>query len=172
MSTISAIAAVARNNVIGNQGQLPWKLSDDMKHFKNTTVGKIVLMGRTTYHSLYVKPLPNRVNWVLSRDPDFAPESPDVRVFRSIEEVLAAPREIEMVVIGGAEIYRQMMPHVTRMYLTYVDADFEGDAFFPEPECVSDKTEWTTTETRLGVINEKNPFPHLFMTTERKKNPA
>ena len=115
--------------VIGRDGALPWRLPEDLKHFRRLTLGKTVLMGRKTWESLG-KPLEGRGNWVLSRDPLFRPAG--CAVFRTLDEALAADRDGELVVIGGAEIYRQALPLADTVHLTRVHARVEGDTRFPE----------------------------------------
>ncbi|TXI90884.1 MAG: dihydrofolate reductase [Cupriavidus sp.] len=127
--SISLIVACDENRLIGRNGDLPWRLPNDLKHFKSLTVGKTILMGRKTWDSLG-RPLPQRENWVLSRDAAFAPEG--ARVFATLEEAMSAHAEGELMVIGGAEIYRQALPHARRLYLTQVHAREQGDTWFPD----------------------------------------
>jgi dihydrofolate reductase len=131
--TISLIVALADNGVIGRANQLPWRIPADLKHFKEVTLGRAVIMGRKTYESIG-KPLPGRRNIVVSRK---AEEQPGVVVCRSLEEAFEHCRktegdDAEVFVIGGSEIYRQAMPFADRLYLTRVHAQVEGDAFFPQ----------------------------------------
>jgi dihydrofolate reductase len=127
---VSLIVAVAENGVIGARGALPWRLPDELAHFKRTTLGKPVLMGRRTWESLG-RPLPGRANVVLSRDPNFSPRG--ALVARDLDEALgmhaAAP---EQFVIGGASLYAEALPRADRIYLTRVHARPTGDVFFPE----------------------------------------
>ena len=126
---ISLVVAMDEGGVIGRGGALPWRLPEDLKHFRRLTLGKTVLMGRKTWESLG-KPLEGRGNWVLSRDPLFRPAG--CEVFRTLDEALAAERDGELVVIGGAEIYRQALPLADTVHLTRVHARVEGDTRFPE----------------------------------------
>ncbi|HSW11639.1 MAG TPA: dihydrofolate reductase [Solimonas sp.] len=126
---ISLIAALDDNRLIGRDNGLPWRLPNDLKFFKRTTLGKTVLMGRKTWESLG-RPLPQRDNWVLTRDPQFRAEG--ARVFQDLETALKAATDRELVVIGGAELYRQVLSLADRMYLTEVHGRFEGDAWFPD----------------------------------------
>lgn len=121
-----AIAAMSRNRVIGADGKIPWHLSEDLKFFKRTTLGHIILMGRKTYDSLG-KPLPGRENWVVSR----AAEIPGVRVFHELAEIPAPSDGRKLFVIGGAQIYEALLPQCREIYLTLVDREVEGDTFFP-----------------------------------------
>jgi len=132
--SISLIAAVSKNNCIGKQGGLPWNIPEDLKHFKQHTVGKIVLMGRKTWESIPEKfrPLPERLNIVISRQSDLAVPS-GVETSLSIDDALRGHASDHIMVIGGAEIYRQTIDVADTLYLTEVDQTVEdGDAFFPE----------------------------------------
>lgn len=129
---LSLIVAVAENRVIGTRGGLPWRLPDELAHFKRTTLGKPVLMGRRTWESLG-RPLPGRANVVLSRDPSFSARG--ALIARDLDEAIgmhaAAP---EQFVIGGAALYAEALPRAERIYLTRVHARPAGDVFFPELE--------------------------------------
>jgi dihydrofolate reductase len=159
---ISLITAMDRNRLIGNNNQLPWHLPADFAHFKSVTMGKPVIMGRKTYESIG-RPLPGRMNIVLSRDPDISFEG--VACVSSFEQalVLAADAE-EVMVIGGSTIYEMLLPRANRLYLTYVDAEFEGDAWFPE----FDKDQWFELESVLRKADEKNLYDCRFVTLEKK----
>ncbi len=126
--------AVANNNVIGGDNDLPWYLPEDLKHFKKLTLGKTVLMGRKTYDSIFKrlgKPLPERKNVVVTRQKDLA-FPPEVLVFPSIPEALKHLSNEDVYIIGGANIFHQTFPLANKMILTHVDGDYEGDVFFPE----------------------------------------
>ena len=129
---INLIFARARNGVIGKDNQLPWHLPEDLAHFKRTTLGQPVIMGRKTWDSLPVKfrPLPGRTNIVVTRQPDW--QSEGALVVHSLQEALQACPEQAPWVIGGAELYRLALPWATRVVVTEIEADFEGDAFAPE----------------------------------------
>jgi len=136
---IVIIAAVAENGVIGRAGAMPWRLKSDMQHFRTLTSGRPVVMGRKTYLSLSIKPLPGRTNVVVTRDADFT--APGVLVAPSLEAALAAARgdamrrEVdEIMIIGGAEIYAQAMPEARRLEITLIRALPEGDTRFPAIE--------------------------------------
>lgn len=159
---ISLIAAMDHNRLIGNQNQLPWHLPADFAHFKTVTMGKPVIMGRKTYDSIG-KPLPGRKNIVLSRDAETAFDG--VECFTRFEDALAAvPDAEEVMVIGGSTIYKMLLPETQRMYLTYVDGDFSGDAWFPEFE----QSEWLKVESVSRKADEKNRYNCEFVTLERK----
>ena len=133
---ISLIAALARNRAIGKNGQLLWHLPEDMRHFRETTRGKPVIMGRKTWESLpdAFRPLPGRHNLVVSRNPGF--QAPGATLAGSLEEALRQAELTDKVdeafVIGGAELYRQALPLASRLYLTEIAESIEGDVFFPE----------------------------------------
>lgn len=131
---ISMIAALSTNGVIGRDNKLPWHLPEDLKYFKKVTMGKSLLMGRKTYESIG-RPLPGRTNIVLSRQQQFA--APGVIIVHSSEQALAEAGRTgatELMVIGGEDVYRTMLPLARRLYLTRVDLQVEGDAFFPPLE--------------------------------------
>lgn len=143
--TVSLIAAMSRNRVIGKGGTLPWNVPEDMKFFMRTTLGHAVIMGRKTYDSMG-KPLPRRRNIVVTRSPDFRAEGTEVA--RTVEEAIALAKttDPEPFVIGGAEIYRAALPHAQRMYITYIPMVVEGgDTFFPELPA-----EWREVARRVG----------------------
>jgi dihydrofolate reductase len=160
---ISLIVAVSRNNVIGKDNSLPWTLPADLKHFRETTTGHAVIMGRKTFESIG-RPLPKRRNIVITRQADYAPGG--VEVMSSLEAALAATaKDEEAFVIGGGEIFRQALPQANRVYLTRIETDIEGDAFFPE----LDPGEWQEVSSRPGTVDEKNALPHTFLVFERKR---
>lgn len=132
MSIISLVVAVSRNGVIGRDGGLPWHISSDLKRFKAITMGKPVIMGRKTWESLPRRPLPGRTNIVVTRQEGFT--AAGAHIARDADEAIAiAARENppEICVIGGGDIYRQLMPRADRLYLTEVQMDVEGDTHFP-----------------------------------------
>jgi dihydrofolate reductase len=124
-----AIAAMSRNRVIGAEGRIPWHIPDDLKFFKRTTLGHIIVMGRKTYDSLG-KPLPGRENWVVSREA----EIPGVRVLRSFDAVEEPSDGRLLYLIGGAQLYAALLPRCSELLLTRVDLQVEGDTFFPDFE--------------------------------------
>ncbi len=151
-----------RNHLIGNNNQLPWHLPADFAHFKSVTMGKPIIMGRKTYESIG-KPLPGRLNIVLSRDADTHFDG--VECVTSFDEALkAAAGAEEVMVIGGSAIYKMLMPQADRMYLTYVDAEFEGDAWFPR----FDDSQWLEKEEWARPADEKNAYICRFVTLEKK----
>ena len=127
MTHISLILAMASNGVIGANGALPWRIPEDMRRFKALTMGKPCIMGRKTWDSLPKKPLPGRTNIVVTRDKNFAAEG--AAIVHSLDEALArAGNADEIMIIGGAEIYKAALPRATRIYLTEVEGEFAGDA--------------------------------------------
>lgn len=158
---ISLIAAMGRNRVIGQHNTLPWRLPADMRHFRRVTMGKPVLMGRRTFESLG-KPLAGRANIVITRDTSYT--APDCQVVHSVAEALAAADgSDEIMVLGGADIFAQFLPHAARLYLTYVHGDFDGDAFFPpfDPEA------WVESGRTEQAADTENPYACSFLTLER-----
>lgn len=133
---ISMIAAVGRNGAIGAEGTLPWRLPSDFAYYKSTTMGKPLIMGRKTFESIG-RPLPGRTNIVVTRRTDYGPDG--VTVVSSLDEALETAIAIavrdgvdEVFINGGGELYRQAMPVADRLYITHVDAEPQGDTFFPE----------------------------------------
>ena len=148
---------MARNNVIGRDNGLPWRLPADLKHFKAVTMGKPVLMGRKTYESIG-RPLPGRTNLVLTRDPAWKAQG--VVAVHSIAEALQGD---ELAGIGGAEIFQLLIPSATRIYLTRIEADIPGDTVFPP----LDYSQWVQTESRKLAADERNAYDMTFVTLER-----
>lgn len=161
---LSAIVAMAENRVIGNGNKMPWHLPADLKHFKAVTNGHPVLMGRKTYESIG-KPLPNRTNMIITRDRQYSAQ--DCLVINDINTALSMAEELdqtEVFIIGGAEIYQQLMPKVQRLYLTKVHHHFTGDAYFPELNA----SEWCEISHETHEADDKNPYAYTFITLERK----
>ena len=157
---ISMVVARAENGVIGRGGDLPWRISADLKYFKAVTMGKPVIMGRKTYESIG-RPLPGRTNIVITRDRAWAAES--VMVAHSLDQALAAANAVEeAMIIGGAEIYRQAMDRTDRVYLTEVHAEPEGDAVFPD----LDPQQWREVSREKHPADEDNPA-FSFVVLER-----
>lgn len=162
---ISLLLAMDKNHVIGYQNDMPWHLPKDLKFFRETTTGHTVIMGRKTYESIG-KPLPNRKNIVLTRSETNFPEGVEVmNDIEAIYELNAQQPDEEIFIIGGGKIYEQVMPHADRMYITEIDAAFDGDTFFPK---FSEK-EWTLTNKVKGEKNEKNPYDYYFLQYDRKR---
>lgn len=161
---ISLIVAADENLGIGKDGQLLCYLSEDLAFFKRTTMGHAIIMGRKTHHAIG-KALPGRMNIILTRkgSADFIS---DVQVVQSAEEALLLAEKSEkseVFVIGGGEIYRVFLPLAHRIFLTRIHHPFPADTFFPH----FSKSEWKMIQSRPGVVDEKNAFPHTFETWER-----
>jgi len=158
---ISLIAAVAKNGVIGRDNALPWHLPEDMKHFKALTTGHAVLMGRKTWESLPPKfrPLPNRQNYVLTRDTSYV--AAGATVLHSLDEATKLGAGGTAFIIGGAELYAHMLPYAQRLELTEIDAVFEGDAHFP----AFDRTQWREVRRQGG--KSECGLAYAFVTYER-----
>ncbi len=161
MTRISLVVAMDDNRLIGAGGGLPWRLSNDLKHFKRLTVGKTVLMGRKTWDSLG-KPLSDRSNWVLTRDTSFNPAG--ARAFTRLEDALRQAGDRELMVIGGAELYRQVLPIAERIHLTRVHAKLEGDTWFPE----LDAQRWREAAREDHPADERHAHAYSFITLERR----
>jgi dihydrofolate reductase len=158
---ISMIVAVGENNAIGKDNDLLWHLPDDFKHFKSVTMGKPILMGRKTYQSIG-RPLPGRENIVVTRDKDFFVDG--VTIVCSIEEALEASHQYdEVMVIGGASFYEQMLPLADKLYVTRVHESFEADTFFP----TIDAEEWRLLEQTDHPMDEKHAHSFSFVNYER-----
>ena len=159
---ISLIVALARNRVIGRDNQLPWRLSADLQHFKRLTMGKPIVMGRKTCESIG-KPLPGRTNIVVTRNSSFSAEG--CRVVHSIDEALvAAGGADEVMIMGGENLYSQLLPRADRLYLTEVQAEVSGDAWFPE----FDATQWQELERESHRADENNEFDYDFVVLARR----
>jgi dihydrofolate reductase len=158
---ISLIVAVSDNQVIGRDNALPWHLPGDLQRFKALTMGKSMLMGRRTFESIG-RALPGRVSLVLTRSRDWS--APGVRVVHSCDEAIAcAGRTDELVVIGGAEVFRLAWPHVERIYLTRVHAELQGDTHFP----VLASAEWRELERETHAADARHAHAMTFSTLER-----
>ena len=160
---ISIISAMADNRVIGINNSLPWKLPSDMKWFRKHTLSKPIVMGRKTFESFGGHTLPDRPNIIITRDKDYKVDG--AVVTHSIDEALQAAGQVEEVmIIGGESFYAQMLPRADRMYLTFVHADVDGDAWFPE----YNETDWKEIDRIDVKADEKNAFDHTFVIFERK----
>lgn len=186
-ATISAIAAMAKNRVIGKDGGMPWHLPADLKHFRKTTMGKPIIMGRKSYESLG-RPLPGRINIVVSRSYKCLPDNHPTKIFREMEplaeaapltaqeephfftdikdaiefaQLTAASHSMDEVFItGGGEIYKQTLPLTDRLYLTVIDREYDGDTYFPE----FDWNDWKI----VGEQKHEGDPAFTFFTLERK----
>jgi len=162
---VSLIVAMAQNGVIGCGNSLPWRLPQDLRRFRAFTLGKPVLMGRKTYESIG-RPLQGRANLVLTRHRSWSAHG--VTVVHSLEEALNLARQAkELVAIGGAEVYRLVLPVARRIYLTHVHADVPGDTFFPD----FDPTQWADVEYLTHPVDAEHAYPVTFITLERRNAP-
>jgi dihydrofolate reductase len=162
---ISLIAAVATNGTIGRNNDLPWHMGADLKRFKALTTGHHFIMGRRTFESIGSKPLPNRTNVIVTRDPSFRADG--VKVTHSLAEAIHLATEAkddEVFIGGGADIFEQAVHNADRMYITRVHAEVEGDTFFPDFDDVS---EWHLTDAEHFDADEKNDYPYSFLTYDR-----
>ena len=161
--TLSIITAMSQNRVIGNKNRLPWHLPEDLKHFKRLTMGHPVIMGRKTYESIG-RLLPKRQNVILTRDKTYRIEG--ATVIHSLEEALALfPADENVFVIGGADVYRQALPHVTYIYLTLIHKDVEGDAYFPEVDLEKD---FDLEDEQTHVTGAPENLKYTFSKFKRK----
>ena len=162
---LALVAAMGRNRVIGTDTGLPWHLPRDLKHFRALTLGKPIILGRTTFEQIG-RPLPDRPNLVLTRRADYAP--PGVRVVHSAEQALEAAGQFgadEAVVIGGGEVYREFLPRADRLYLTVVDGEFEGTTHFPVDAL--DGLAFAVTDVRHHPADAKNAHAVTFWQLDR-----
>ena len=163
-AALGLIAAIARNGVIGWRGGLPWRLPDDLRHFKRTTLGHCLILGRATWESL-PGALPGRTSIVVSRRSDFAPQG--AVAVDSFEAALAAARargDAQPIVAGGAAIYALALPRATRMWLTRVDAEPEGDTWFP----AWDEAAWQRVDREDHAADARHAHAFAIETWERK----
>ncbi len=164
---ISIYVAYANNGVIGRENALPWYIPDDLKRLKRLTVGHSVIMGRKTFDSIIKrigKPLPERRNIVLTREAGYSYKG--VEIVTSLDDALTSvDSDDESFIMGGAEIYRLFFPLANRIYATEVDADIDGDVYFPG----FDHSEWKEVERLEQKADEKNPYNYAFVKYERLK---
>src|SRR3954463_7450929 len=163
---ISIIVAAAENGVIGREGKLPWRLSADLRLFKQITMGHTIIMGRRTWESIG-RALPGRRTVVVSRRPDFRTNVEGVKRASGLDQALAiakAAGDEEVFIIGGAELYRESLTRANRLHLTRVRADVEGDTFFPDIEW----NNWQLVESEDHDADEKNEYAYRFETYDRR----
>ena len=161
---LSIIVAKASNNIIGKDNSLIWHLPEDLKRFKELTTGHTIIMGRRTFESLG-RVLPNRKHVILCNDMKMEIEDENIEILEDIAMLdKYIDSEEEHFIIGGATIYRLLMPYANKMYITEIDQEFEGDVSFPE----IDKEEWNIVEVQKGLKDEKNPYDYNYVTYVRK----
>jgi dihydrofolate reductase len=159
---LSLVVAVARNGVIGRDNQLPWRLPDDLAYFKRVTMGHPVVMGRRTWQSIG-KPLPGRTNIVVTHDPGF--RAPGCVVAHSLDEAWrAAQGADEACVIGGTSLFAETLPLADVIHLTEVEADVEGDTYFPQ----FDRSAWKETEVERHAADARHAYPFRIVRLERR----
>lgn len=158
---ISFVVAMDENRAIGKDNDLPWYLPNDLKHFKNVTMGKPIVMGRKTYESIG-KPLPGRENIVVTRDDNYQAEG--TTIVHSVDDVLKKDAE-ELCVIGGTEIFKLFMPVADRLYVTEIHHTFDADTYFPE----INRDEWREVSRKPGILDEKTNM-HMTSLCSKKLN--
>ncbi|HEX6593506.1 MAG TPA: dihydrofolate reductase [Bacillota bacterium] len=162
---ISLLVAMSKNHVIGRNNDMPWYLPNDLKYFKEKTMGHTIIMGRKTFESIG-RPLPGRKNVVITRSktttfPDEVEVIHDLKTVQTWNE--KQPKE-EFFIIGGGRIYKQMLPWADRLYITKIDESFEGDTYFPH----FSEDEWTLTSSCKGIKDEKNRYDYYYLQYDRK----
>lgn len=165
MPKISLIVAMANNRVIGKGNQMPWHLPADLKHFKSVTMGKPVIMGRKTHESIGMV-LPGRTNIIISRNEQFRSSfhNDKCQVVTSLEAAIEAAGEVEEVmIIGGANIYQQMIDKADVLHLTFIDLETDGDAHFPDWTHL----EWNQVSKEIYEADDRNPYKLTFVTLEK-----
>lgn len=163
MSKLSLIVAMARNRTIGIDNTLPWRCPEDLKHFKALTMGHHMVMGRKTFDSIG-KPLPGRTTVVVTRNPELKIEG--CVMAHSLQDAIAACEDDEIFVVGGAEIYAQALLLADTLYVTEIQRDVEGDAWFPE----FDKSDWKEIARDKRSQNEPQPLEYHFVTYRRNQS--
>ncbi|MGB1309879.1 MAG: type 3 dihydrofolate reductase [Leucothrix sp.] len=163
---ISMISAMAQNRVIGLDGKMPWHLPADLAHFKRSTMGCPVIMGRKTFDSIG-RPLPGRMNIVLSRSAGLSLSG--CEVVATLDNAFELVKgEEEVFIIGGQQLYQQALPLAQRLYLTHIDAQFEGDTYFPDYTQIC----WSQSLIKAHLADEKNAWPYQFEILERVSTPS
>jgi len=161
---ISLLVAMDQNRIIGKDNQLPWHLPEDLSYFKKVTMGHPIIMGRKTFESIG-RVLPGRQNVIVTRNLHFSHDG--CIVLHSIEEVkaFADTANGEVFVIGGSEIFQEILPYADRLYITKIEHTFSGDAYFPD----FNEADWMLISSEKGPKNEKNPYDYYFQVYERRR---
>ncbi|WP_078432872.1 dihydrofolate reductase [Metabacillus halosaccharovorans] len=159
---ISLIVAMDKHRLIGRDNQLPWHLPQDLAYFKKVTMNHKIIMGRKTFESIG-RPLPGRENIIVTRDSTYSQEG--CTILHSIDEILelSSRSDEELFVIGGAEIFKEILPVSDRLYITEIDDVFEGDTYFPDRK----ETEWKKISVEKGTRDKKNPYDFEFVVYEK-----
>lgn len=163
---INIIVAHDKNRCIGRDNQLLCHIPEDLKYFKQLTKGGTIIMGRKTYESLPIQPLPDRTNVVLTRNKDYKPDKGVIVISDAnciMDDSIVYNTVGDIWVIGGGEIYKQFLPFASKLYITYIDYEFEGDVYFPE----INQKEWLLTSNAKGIRNDKNPYDYYFQEYTR-----
>ncbi|WMS85750.1 type 3 dihydrofolate reductase [Pleionea litopenaei] len=161
---ISLVCAMANDRVIGLKNQMPWHLPIDLQHFKSVTMGKPIVMGRKTFESIG-RPLPGRRNIIITRNKDYAADG--IEIVNSLESALELlSSEPEIMITGGGNVYSQALPLADRLYLTFIDLNTQGDAFFPE----FSELDLNLIEESVHIADEKSPHDCRFVTYAVNKN--
>lgn len=161
---LAYVVAMDDNRLIGRNNDLPWRLPDDMRWFREKTMGKPCIMGRKTYDSLPAKfrPLPGRLNIIVTRNPDY--EAPGAVVANSVDDALQAAGEVEeIIIVGGADLFRRLLPVVDRLYLTRVHGAAEGDVFFPD----YDAAQWREMYREEHLADDRHPYAFTWLILDR-----
>ncbi|SEK37402.1 dihydrofolate reductase [Carnobacterium iners] len=161
---IAFLWAQDENGLIGNQGTLPWSLPNDLKYFKKMTQEKAVVMGRKTFEGMNKRPLPNRVNIILTTDENY--QADGVMVMHSVNEVMTFAKQYEndTFITGGTAVFEAFLPFADSLYRTVIHAEFEGDTTIP----VIDWDKWKLTDSQVGLMDDRNKYPHDFETFNKK----
>lgn len=161
--SLSIIAAMDKNQLIGNQGDIPWKLPGDLQHFKQITMGSPIIMGRKTFESL-ARPLPGRTNIIMTQNKNYSADG--CLVVNSEAEILKKflNKEEEAFIIGGEEIYKIFLPYSNKLYLTMIDYEFSGDTYFPEINW----QHWIKLSEEKGAADSNNPYRYSYHVYQRK----
>ena len=165
-ANLSILVAMASNHVIGNNNQLPWHLSADLKHFKALTMGHNIIMGRKTYESIG-KPLPGRINVIVTHQNNYQIDG--ATVVNSVDEAIEVSiddknSDRQSFIIGGAELYQQTLPLCQHMYITEIQQEFTGDTFFPK----FDPDEWSEISREKHIPEDSQPLEYHFVVLDRK----
>ncbi len=162
---ISLIVAMSKNRVIGKDGGIPWRLSDDQKNFRKVTMGHPIIMGRKTHESIG-RPLDGRLNIVLTRDENY--EAEGCRVVHSLDEAIDTSGDTtEVFIIGGEAIYEMCLPQTDRIYLSQIQANIDGDTFFP----MLDMNEWHISyQESHSDTDDKHTYPYIYYILERNNH--
>lgn len=161
---LSIIVAIAKNNVIGKDNKLLWHIPEDLKRFKELTTGHTIIMGRKTFESLG-KVLPNRKHVVLSQNTEINVDDENVIILRDVKllkEYIESPEE--NFVIGGGKIYQMLLPYATKLYITKINEDFDGDIYFP----IISENQWKEVKRQTGLKNQENPYDYEYIDYVRK----